>query len=223
VDLRRFQSLDQPVDRAELGFEPEDVVLIFVGRLGPEKNLRFLLRAFAGTVQAYPDASLVIVGDGPEKESLQEQAENSGMSERVRFLGIVPYDQVPRYLSMADAFVTASITEVHPLTVIEAMAAGLPVLGIDSPGVGDTVCDRKTGFLVPEDLASFTASMVRLVADQTQRGQMGEQARLEAEKYTIENTSRLMEERYLQVMALGAGRRRSMRFRFRQWLEELRG
>jgi len=65
---------------------------------------------------------------------------------------------------MGDAFVTASVTEVHPLTVIEAMASGLPVLGIQSPGVGDTIQEGVTGFLAPqEDLAMFTAKMVKLL------------------------------------------------------------
>ena len=125
VDLEPFQNPGNPIQRAELGLRQEDIVLIFVGRLGPEKNLAFLLRSFAGAVQAYENLRLVLIGAGPEQENLEDRAQRSGIQHAVRFLGAIPYDQLPRYLAMADAFVTASVTEVHPLTVIEAMAAGL--------------------------------------------------------------------------------------------------
>ncbi len=70
-----------------------------------------------------------------------------GLHGRVGFAGLIDYAELPRYLAMADAFVTASVTEVHPLSVIEAMASGLPVLGIVSPGIEDTVEDGQTGYL----------------------------------------------------------------------------
>jgi glycosyltransferase involved in cell wall biosynthesis len=178
--------------------------LIFVGRLGPEKNLAFLLRSFTGAVQAYENLRLVLIGAGPEQENLEDRVQRSGIQHAVRFLGAIPYDQLPRYLVMADAFVTASVTEVHPLTVIEAMAAGLPVVGIQSPGVGDTVIDGETGYLVPqEDIAMFTAKMIR------QR--MGQQARVEAQKYAIERTCQMMLERYERLAQQSVGRRRSWR------------
>jgi glycosyltransferase involved in cell wall biosynthesis len=90
---------------------------------------------------------------------------------------------------MADAFVTASVTEVHPLSVIEAMASGLPVLGIVSPGIEDTVEDGVTGYLSPEDLPSFTAKMARLVSEQARRTEMSQHARQAAEEFAIERTS----------------------------------
>ena len=103
---------------------------------------------------------------------------------------MVPYDKVPDYLKLADAFVTASVTEVHPLTVVEAMAAGLPVLGISSPGICDTIREGESGYLVPQvDMASFTAKMVRLVREDDFRRQMGETARRAAAEYDIELTT----------------------------------
>lgn len=220
VDLRAFQAPIDPVDRAALGIAVDDIVLLFVGRLGPEKNLAFLLRSFVGTALAYEHVHLVLVGDGPERGNLEDQAAHSGAGERVHFLGLVPYADMPRYMAMADAFVTASVTEVHPLTVIEAMAAGLPVLGSDSPGVGDTVLDGQTGYLVPEqDLAAFTAKMVRLVIDSDNRRRMGENSRRAAQAYNIENTSRLVEERYQSVLARGGSRRYTMRARVTRWMD----
>jgi glycosyltransferase involved in cell wall biosynthesis len=135
-----------------------------------------------------------------------------GIDSHVRFLGLVPYNDLPAYLKTADAFVTASVTEVHPLSIIEAMAAGLPVLGINSPGVGDTVEDGVTGFVSQEeDLASFTAKMVRLILDQTLREKMGVQASQDVNKYAIENTTQIMEKCYEQVISNASNRTRGIR------------
>jgi len=218
VDLKPFQESVEPMAREKLGFQPEDVVLAFVGRLGPEKNVPFLLRSFAGTAQAYQHVGLLLIGDGPERENLEDIVRRSEIQSRVHFTGLVPYDLIPRYLAAADAFVTASVTEVHPFTVIEAMAAGLPVLGIESPGIGDTIQDGKTGYLVShEDLAAFTAKLVRLVVDHDSRRKMGEQAREAASAYAIERTTEMMLERYQRVISQAKERKRGLRSRLTRW------
>ena len=223
VDLRLFDNPPDPVSREELGFQPGDVVLLFVGRLGPEKNLDFLLRSFAGAVQAYDHLRLVLIGGGPAQEDLEDRVHRTGIQRAVKFLGSIAYDQMPRYMAMADAFVTASVTEVHPLTVIEAMAAGLPVVGINSPGVGDTVKDNETGYLVPEeDMAMFTAKIIRMAVDTTSRRRMGQQARLEAQNYSIERTSRLMLEQYQRVVQAASRRKGNWRVRLDRFVELFR-
>ncbi|MGB7114939.1 MAG: glycosyltransferase [Anaerolineales bacterium] len=214
VDIKPFLDSVEPLERAEFGFQAQDVILVYMGRLGPEKNLSFLLRSFAGIAQAYDNVQLMLIGVGPTKADLQDQVKYMGIEGRVRFTGLVPYDQMPRYLAIGDAFVTASITEVHPLSVIEAMAAGLPVLGIDSPGIGDTIQDGVTGYLIPkEDLAAYTAQMVRLVVDQKQREQMSGEARKSVTSYAIENTTQMMLERYQRVIEDVSHRKRSLRYR----------
>jgi glycosyltransferase involved in cell wall biosynthesis len=207
VDIRPFQHPTNPLTRAELGYDPGDIILVFVGRLGLEKNVQFLLRAFAATLQACSAARLMLIGDGPERENLKSLARQMGVEDQVQFVGKLPYEEIPRYLACANAFVTASTTEVHPLTVIEGMASGLPVLGIQSPGIGDTVEDGVTGMLVnSEDLPGFTAKMVRLVVDREERQKLGGMAGREAEKYAIELTCRMMLERYERVVQQAEGK-----------------
>jgi len=211
------------MDRERLGFSPDDIVLIYTGRISPEKNLPFLLRSFAGTARAYDHVCMLLVGGGSELDNLKDRVKHMGLAERVRFTGMRPYEELPGYLAMADAFVTASVTEVHPLSVIEALASGLPVLGIQSPGVGDTVEDGVTGFIVPEeDLAAFTAKMVRLVTDHELRQEMSEQASLAAAKYAIENTTQMMVERYQSVLTKTAARKRNFRTRMIRFFDNLR-
>jgi 1,2-diacylglycerol 3-alpha-glucosyltransferase len=220
VDLKPFLGNQQVVDREKYGFEQDDVILLYVGRLGPEKNLPFLLRSFAGTAKAYEKVRLMFVGDGPERDNLQDRVKTMGIQKKVVFTGMVPYENLPGYLQMADAFVTASVTEVHPLSIIEALAAGLPVLGIHSPGVGDTVQDGLTGYLSTEDLAMFTAQMVRLASQADIREEMSVHARKAAEQYSIEKTSQMMLELYEKTITASQNRKRSLRTRFTQLFED---
>ncbi len=222
VNLRPYLDNQQLVDRQKFGIGSEDVVLIYVGRLGPEKNLPFLLRSFAGTAHAYDKARLLIVGDGPERDNLQDRVNAMGIQKKVVFTGMVPYQSLPGYLHMADAFITASITEVHPLSVIEAMAAGLPVLGIDSPGVGDIIHDGVTGLISSNDLATFTAQMVRLVSQPELRSEMSQHARQESEQYSIERTAMLMLDLYEKTVAKAQAKRPPLRTRFSQFFEDWR-
>jgi glycosyltransferase involved in cell wall biosynthesis len=211
------------MDRRTLGYSEEDVVLIYVGRLGPEKNLPFLLRSFAGTVQAFDHTRLLIIGDGPERDNLVDRTDHMEIKDAVRFTGMLSYEDVPSYLAMADAFVTASVTEVHPLSLIEAMAAGLPTLGISSPGISDTIQDGETGYLAPgEDLAGFTARMVKLVVDHEGRRRMGQNALRASQQYDIQHTTQEVLSRYQAVLADNARRPRGLRVRLRRFLDRLR-
>ena len=87
---------------------------------------------------------------------------------------------------------TASVTEVHPLSVIEAMAAGLPIMGIDSPGVGDSVVDGESGLLSIEDIASYTAKLTYLCLNRDLEKKMGAAAREASQQYSIERTTKIM-------------------------------
>jgi glycosyltransferase involved in cell wall biosynthesis len=221
IDLAPFQAQAAGRTRAEAGLPKDEVVLMYLGRLGPEKNLAFLLRAFAGVAAACPGVVLALVGHGPEADNLRDQARNAGVAERVVFLGQVPYAEVPAYLRLADLFVTASQTEVHPLSLIEALAAGLPALGIHSPGVGDTIVDGENGWLSEPDLATFTARLVRLVMQPELRRAMSAKARESAQRYDIRRTAGLLLAEYERLAAQKPRRAettRSQAQRLRQWL-----
>jgi glycosyltransferase involved in cell wall biosynthesis len=206
VDLAPFRAAC-PIDRATLGLRPDEIVLVYAGRLGIEKNLPFLLRAVAGIQGAHPRVRLLLVGDGPEKDNLEDQARHSGFGDRILFTGLVPYADIPGFLAVGDVFVTASRTEVHPLSVIEALASGLPVVGIDSPGVSDTVVDGDNGFIAADDLASYTAKLSRIVLDDDLRRRLAERARQSAEAYDIERTGPQVEACYRELVARKPRRR----------------
>jgi len=221
VELQKFFQ-SQPLARQELGFHEDDILLVYSGRIAPEKNLEFLLQAFGGIAQALDNVYLLILGGGSIKQEIEEYARDIGIARRVKFAGQIPYNDLPGYLSMCDAFVTASVTEVHPLSVIEAMGAGLPVMGIHSPGVGDSVEDGITGFLSTEDLPAFTAKLVRLCMDHDLRLKMGEAARQASTKYSIERTTQAMLNHYQRLVYDSQPRQRNWTVRLRGLLEWFR-
>ena len=203
VDVAQFQRPPAPLSRRDLGLPDRATVAITVGRLGPEKNLSFLLRAFARIAAEVPDLHLVVIGGGPEEARLGEMARFLGLARRARLVGEVPYEQMPNWLAMGDFFAFASVSESHPLVVLEALAAGLPVLGIPCPGVEDTVVDGLNGLSSPEDVDVFAAQMRRLATEPDLRAPLAAGARETCGQYDIRRTSatllahyeRLVEER----------------------------
>jgi 1,2-diacylglycerol 3-alpha-glucosyltransferase len=222
VELDRYRESCPDDCRMEYGFTTEDILLIYAGRLGPEKNIDFLLRSFAGAAEAVDGVHLLLIGGGPEEENLKKLADQLGISTCVHFMGMIEYGNMPRLLSMCDLFVTASVTEVHPLSVIEAMASGLPALGIHSVGVGDTIVDGTTGLLASESQTAFAAKMTRLCLERNLRRKMGVAARKVSEKYSISNITETMLGQYQQLTMAALPHRRSLRSRLRTFFEKLR-
>jgi glycosyltransferase involved in cell wall biosynthesis len=138
--------------RAALGLPPGQPLAIYVGRLGAEKRVRALLATFALALEAGATGRLLLVGEGAQAAELRADAARLPAG-RVLLVGARPYAEIPALLAAADFFVTASLSENHPLTLLEAAAAGLPVLGHAAPGVADVVNNGVTGLLAPPPVA----------------------------------------------------------------------
>ena len=207
IEVAQFQHPSTPLSKTALGLPDCAVVAIVVGRLGPEKNLSFLLRAFTHVSAKAPDLHLVVIGRGPEEEHLEEMAHLLGLASRVHMVGEVPYQEIPNWLAMADFFAFASVSESHPLVVMEAIAAGLPVLGIPGPGVEDTIVDGVNGLLSPEDTIAFAAQMRRLAMEPELRTRLVAGARETCGQYDIRHTSATLLAHYERLVEERARRR----------------
>ncbi len=196
IELDPFWYPAEPCTRTSLGIAEDAVLLAYVGRLSQEKNLEQMLQQFKYAADIMPNLRLLIVGRGPSADSLRRLVADLSIDDIVTFTGAVPYEQVGNYLAAADAFVTASVTEVHPLTIIEAMASRLPVAGVSSPGIVDTVTSGKTGVLAAEP-AGLSAAIVSLAGNPTRLCEMKEAAFEESKRYdikiTVDNTLELYE------------------------------
>ena len=164
TDLEPFLKADGKSLRAQNGWQDE-IVLVSVGRLAPEKNWETLVRAFAKVHKGHPKSRLVLIGDGTARPGLEALAAELGVADRVTFTGALPFHEIPRYLKAADAFAFASVTETQGLVTIEAMAAGLPVVAVDGPGTRDIVESGKQGFLVENDPDALAKGINKLLGD----------------------------------------------------------
>lgn len=138
MDLRRFapekhSAEERAATRAECGIPEGKRVLLNIGRLAKEKNLEKILRVFPDLHRRLPDVQLVIIGEGPLKQTLQEQAETLGVADSVSIVGAKPWEKIDRYYAIGDVFVSASHSETQGLTYIEAAASGLCVCAVDDP------------------------------------------------------------------------------------------
>jgi glycosyltransferase involved in cell wall biosynthesis len=157
--------------RDELGLEGD--VLVFAGRLGPQKALGVGLHALATT----PDVTLVVAGDGPERDALERRVGELGLDGRVRFLGSVPRERVLRLFRAADASLLPSAWENFPHTVVESLAVGCPVIATAVGGVPEVVRDGENGLLVaPGDPDALANAIGRFFADDALRARLSEAA-----------------------------------------------
>ena len=157
--------------------------LITVGRLGLEKSVDELLRRFKLIHLRAPDAKLIIIGDGPERDHLQKMVQHFGLYDAVVFRGYVPSEGIAAYYQHADVFVFASTSEVHPMVGLEAAACGLPIVARARMGITKCVLDGQTGFLVdPDDSAAFAEGVIELLNDPALRQKFSEAARIWAQR-----------------------------------------
>lgn len=187
VDVLRFQSpVDPSAAKARLNIPPQTFVLGTVGSLRKAKNHTLLLNAFAVFSESASDSLLLIVGDGPLRGSLEEQARRLGVAERVFFCGV--RTDVQNFLAAMDVFVQPSCDEGSPTAVLEAMACGLPVVAARSGGC--TELNAKTGLPLlvgTADPQALAQQLTALASDVDRRHRLGRQARaVIISSYTIE-------------------------------------
>ena len=175
IDPGADPSGDRDAARLSLGVDASTLVLITVARLDPVKDLATLLRAVRHAREAVPDLVLAIVGDGPERDPLERAAQALGLGSMVRFLG--HRDNARWWLAGADIYVNSSVSEGISLTILEGMAAGLPVVATSVGGTPEVV-DESCGLLVPpRDPGRLAEALVALGGDRGQRVRMGAAAR----------------------------------------------
>jgi len=180
IDPSRFgPGIDGSHVRASLGIPPpeEGHMVLFVGRLVPHKGVEFLLEAVH---RLRPSATVVVAGEGPQRQALQRSAEALGVGTRVVFAGGVPHEELPTYYRAADVLVLPSISrlEAFGLVGLEAMASERPVVLSDIPGVREVIEDGKEGLLAPPaDPEGLAARINELLDDPGRRREMGARGR----------------------------------------------
>ncbi|MDP6634879.1 MAG: glycosyltransferase [Phycisphaerae bacterium] len=173
--------------------------LVHVGRISYEKNIDQTIRAFALTLKKHPSATYTIIGDGPALRSLKDLARELKLD--IRFLGYVPYKNLPGYYKNEDVFITASTMETQGLVILEAMASGLPVIGVRSYAIPDIVKNNHNGFLVrPGDIEGMSECFNRLIENPGLVSELGQNAARFVIHHDLNSTAALLERTYKRTV-----------------------
>ena len=190
----KFNSKELDELRKKLNLSKDDFVILFVGRLASEKSVDVLIDSHVGICKKYKCAKLLIVGDGPDIDKFKKQAQKLKISDNVIFTGKVPWKEVPKYYAISTVFSTASKSETQGLTVIEAMAASLPVVCVKDDSFEDTVIDGLNGYFF-KNKKQYKIQIETLIKDSNLVKKMGKQARINSELHS----SKYFAERVLDV------------------------
>jgi glycosyltransferase involved in cell wall biosynthesis len=202
VDIGRF-DVRPPVPEAArraLGLPLQGPLVTCVARLAPVKGVRYLVEAMPRVRAAVPDATAVIVGDGPEREELQTRAAVLGLNGAVRWLGLRA--DVPEIMGLSTVVVLPSLNEGMGRVVVEAFAAGRPVVGSRVSGIQDLIKDGESGFLVPPgDPPAIAEAVIRCLRDPDAVLTMGRAGRQAAEAFSAPRMVAKIESLYARLLA----------------------
>jgi len=187
--------------RQSLGID--DFAFIYVGRISPEKSLDVLIGAFAQVTRVNPKAKLVIVGAGPSDPDIDEQLAELGIAESVIRVGRIERDILMKenYPLLGDVFITSSKTENQPVSLLEAMAFGLPMIGPRAKGIPELVTHGDDGLIFdPDDEYAMANAMVRLMKDDSLRLKMSAAAKRNADEHRIDKVGAKLEAIYREAI-----------------------
>jgi glycosyltransferase involved in cell wall biosynthesis len=208
IDLSAFLDMNFAVEREVVRDElkiPRDAnILITVAVLRPPKGIQFMIRALPAILASHPNTYYLVVGNGPHRDELIEEASRAGVRERVVFAGM--RRDVPRLLAASDVFVLPTLTEALPTVLAEAMAARLPIVASQVGGIPEMIARGQHGILVhPEDVEGLSNGCTQLLSQPEQRAAMGAAGWKTAnQKFSIERQVHQLKELYLgQLRAYG--------------------
>lgn len=208
VDCDRFAPHDASAMRRELGIAADAPVVGILAALRPEKNHELFLAGAKEIREAIPAAQFIVVGDGPKRPELEQLAAELGIGDAVHFVG--SRSDVPALLAACDVVALTSHNEASPVSILEALACGVPVVASNVGSVRETVVDGETGRLFPAgDLAAFVAATVELLKSPADRQRLGAEGRRRVEaRWSLDAMVRgyeqLIERIYSAKMARGA-------------------
>jgi len=205
VDLDYYEGTpDYPKIKNEFLQRGERILIGAVGRLAAEKGLEYLLTAIPKVLKRFPEARLLLVGDGPLRTDLERIVIDLDLTGKVTFVGF--RSDIKEILSSLDILVLPSLLEGFPMIILEAMAMAKPIVASDIPGIREQIIDGKNGILVPiKDSNTLAAAIINILADRKAAENVGLAARKTVdEKFSIERMVAETESLYLSLLNLKA-------------------
>ena len=197
IVVERFKGLSKEDGRLKFGFEKEEKIIIFVGTLKKVKGIKYLIEAMNIVVENNPEAKLILIGDGEEKEELKKIVQELNLGEKVTFLGRKFNEEIPGYMVASDVFVLPSLSEGFPVTILEAMAAGLPIIATKVGGVPEIIKENDNGFLVePQNSLQIAEKILLLFQNENLRQKISQNNQEKAKNYSWSEVVKNLEKVY---------------------------
>ncbi|HHV09382.1 MAG TPA: glycosyltransferase family 4 protein [Clostridiales bacterium] len=176
-------------------------VFCTVSRLEKEKNIEFLLEG----LKAYQDRRgddfrFLVIGEGGRRQLLAERARSLGLEENIIFCGNIPHTELSDYYHACDVFLFASTSETQGIVLLEAMAAGLPVVAVKASGVQDVIIDGRNGFMTKPEISPWADRLIQVVENKELREQMQKRALEEAKGYLASNIAKKVQQHYQNIL-----------------------
>ncbi len=187
INVEKFHTVDGHFIRKKLGYKDDDIILIFLGRIAEEKNLEFLIRCIALIRKSSNRIKLLVVGDGPYQKTLLNKISQLNLFDVITCIGTIPHENVPPYYAAADIFVLPSITEVNSLVLLEAQAAGLPVIAIKSYNALEVLTNGLNSILTGPAEDEFVRAIMLLAENSILRKNMSLGAKKSGNNHSIKN------------------------------------
>lgn len=200
INTEQFRNGDGASIRARWAVPDDALVMLYAGRIAPEKNIPLLLETLARVIRDRNDAVLIFAGGGPDLSLVRALASKQHLMPHVRFAGYVPRDEMRDYLAAADVLTFPSATETQGLVLCEAMAAGLPFVAVESPGACSVIPKGYEDYLIPNDAARMAALTLQLAGNRGERERLAALGRRSAESFSEEAAGRRLREIYDDVL-----------------------
>ncbi|MBT5954159.1 glycosyltransferase family 4 protein [bacterium] len=179
--------------------DPSKPILIFVGRLGQEKNISFLIDAFH-KIKKSVDSQLLVIGDGPEKKWMEEKVTELGIEKSVKFTGYLKHEEIFIAYSSSDLILFPSKTETQGLSLLEGLSVGTPAVCINSMGVADILHQNRGGFLCQDSLDNYVQAAINLLSDSTLYSEKSNDAIIRSKEFSAEKMAEKMLSLYETVV-----------------------
>lgn len=205
IEFDAFQQVtEEQVEtlRQQLEISPDEHIFISVSRLSTEKNIDFMIEAVELIkAQARKPFRFLMIGDGHERERLQQKIDERGLHDLFVLIGSIPPEKMAVYYRLGHTFLFASVSETQGMVVLEAMAARLPVVAVRSSGIDDVVREGHNGFKTPENRERWSEAVLRLMDNHDLHQQLADNALEFARGYSIDNFAHDVEGIYGMVLA----------------------
>lgn len=200
IDRSLFQSQQRGFLKEMLNLPKTTKIVLYVGRLGKEKSVEFLLKSFSHVALKNPHVVLVFVGDGPDKKNLIKLAAKLKIKKQVYFPGFIKHTYIPGVYADSDLFVFASKTETQGMAPIEALTAGLPVVAIKDKALSELISDGYNGYLTKRREKDFAKKIIDTLSNEKEYKKMQKNAVESTKKYSLEESTRKLEHVYIDFI-----------------------